>query len=768
MNKGHINSPLQFLHFDVDPDFANRVRLALENGGIDCHIGRVETRTAFLTAIKRHEFDLILADCSPPLFEGVATLKIAQKKCPETPFIFICGDLGRDLAIEGVKNGATDYVLKHELERLAPSVRHAMREVDESTLRKIAERSLRTLEEKFRGLFENILDGVYQTSPNDKILLANPAMISMLGYDTEHELLDADFANKLLSDPEKRKPWLKKLENAHEPQSSEQILRCKDGRLINVLENARAVFDKRARVLYYEGTFTDISELKGTEEALQETEDKFRILVENYNDALYVLQDRRFVFVNPKFVDLLEYPFDELSARDFDTRKLFARKSEEGETVFDSDSHEEFRFNFMALSKSGKEIDFEVKVSPILWDGRPAVLGSMRDVTERNRLEGHLRQTSKLAAIGSLAGGIAHDFNNLLMIINGFSEFALNSPDTPPALRDDLEEVQNAGKRAADLTRQLLAFSRQQVLQLQALDLNQIVKGMNKLLRRVIGEDIKLELALAENLGSVQADFSQIENVIINLAVNARDAMPRGGVLAIQTANVELDEHHANEHTSVIPGRYVQLTVSDNGAGISKEVREKIFEPFFTTKEKGEGTGLGLSTVYGIVKQCGGNIWVYSELGYGTTFKIYFPMIGVEPEEVSRKSEYCRTPAGTEAILVVEDEESARKFAAKSLQRQGYNVLVAGNGKEALRIVGRSPNCIDLLLTDVIMPGMSGRQLSKKLVKELPKIKTLYMSGYLDDTIVHYGILEPGINFIQKPYSSLELARKVRQVLDSS
>src|ERR1051326_581345 len=402
------------------------------------------------------------------------------------------------------------------------------------------------------------------------------------------------------------------------------------------------------------------------------------------------------------------------------------------------------------------------------------MMGACVDITERKRaeeerfeLEQQLRQSQKLEAIGQLAGGVAHDFNNLLTVINGYSDLILRKiPDSDPN-RSKLEEIAKAGSRATSLTRQLLAFSRKQVLQPKTFNLNTVVPGMEKMLRRVIGEDIELRTALETDLGNVHTDPGQIEQVIMNLVVNARDAMPTGGKLTIETGNAILDETYARHQAEVRPGRYVMLAVSDTGTGMNEETRARIFEPFFTTKEKGKGTGLGLAMVYGIVKQSDGNVWVYSEPGKGTTFKIYLPRVD-ERVEVDESRPVVELPRATETILLAEDEEMVRNLAREILEANGFRVLVAESGNEALRISEEHNEPIDLLLTDVVMPQMSGKELVEQLAAKRPAMSVLYMSGYTDETIVHHGVLDEGVNFIEKPFSPDALGRKVRAILNDS
>jgi len=382
--------------------------------------------------------------------------------------------------------------------------------------------------------------------------------------------------------------------------------------------------------------------------------------------------------------------------------------------------------------------------------------------------ENQLVQSQKLEAVGRLAGGISHDFNNLLTVILGYTDISKrNLKEGDPLLRN-LEEISKASERAASLTRQLLAFSRKQVMQPKVFDMNTVVSDLRKMLRRMIGEDVELRVSLESELGNIKADPVQLEQVIMNLVVNARDAMPKGGKLSIETSNVYLDEAYAREHVSVVPGEYVMLAISDTGCGMDEETRQQIFEPFFTTKEPGKGTGLGLSMVYGIVRQSGGNIWVYSEEGTGTTFKIYFPRVTAAAEEYKRTSGSVEAPKGFETILLVEDAALVRTLARQVLETAGYRVLEAASAEAALKICENINGMrIDLVLTDVVMPGMSGNDMSKILLARQPDMPVLYMSGYTDDAIVQHGVLEPGINFLQKPFTPGALAMKVREVLDA-
>ena len=416
----------------------------------------------------------------------------------------------------------------------------------------------------------------------------------------------------------------------------------------------------------------------------------------------------------------------------------------------------------------GNRVAVEIGVRPRYERGKPVeVEGIGRDVSQRKGLEAQLRQAQKMEAVGRLSGGIAHDFNNLMTVVLGYTHILAKKlgPDSPNCA--ELEAIKSAGERAAALTRQLLAFSRKQVLKPEVLDLDIVMEDLQKMLRPLIGEDIELSLIPEPDLGRLRADKGQIEQIVMNLAVNSRDAMPKGGRLTIRTANVDLDKSYTRLHVGSQPGAYVMLDVTDTGCGMDEATLGQIFEPFFTTKEQGKGTGLGMSTVYGIVKQSGGYIWVDSKLGLGTSCKIFFPR--VEQAVMTPKvREVLAGPAGgKETILLVEDEGSVAILARRVLEREGYRVLEAREGQEALRISGRYVGPIHMILTDVVMPVMSGREVAHRLLSERPEVKVLYMSGYTDDEVLQHGILDCDIGFLQKPFTDDTLARKVREVLDT-
>ena len=413
--------------------------------------------------------------------------------------------------------------------------------------------------------------------------------------------------------------------------------------------------------------------------------------------------------------------------------------------------------------RDGTIIDVEISAGRITFEGRDAALVVARDVTERRQMQERLAEAEKMEAVGRLAGGLAHDFNNLLTVISGYAAILREDPSAA----QPLDEIDHAAEQAAALTRQLLEFSRRQVLRPQAVDVNEIVEGMRPMLERIIGDDVQVAVRLAASVAAVEADRAQIERVVLNLAANARDAMPGGGRLTIETAEVMLEDDYVATHGEVTPGPHVLLSISDTGVGMSDEVRRRLFEPFFTTKDGGGGTGLGLATVFGVVKQSGGSIFVYSEQGHGTTFKIYLPVSDLPvTHEVDADGRGPDSPRGSETVVVVEDDESVRELVRIMLGGCGYEVLSAPDGDGAMQLCRYHPGGVDLLLTDVVMPDIGGRALAERLVALFPDLRVLFMSGYSDDAVFRHGIIRPGTAFIEKPFTQAGLARKVREVLD--
>jgi PAS domain S-box-containing protein len=497
---------------------------------------------------------------------------------------------------------------------------------------------------------------------------------------------------------------------------------------------------------------------------LKEKDKKFRLLFEDHPQPMWVMEaaSGRFLAANTAAAQLYGYTpeqFLQMNIGDID----LGLDPENPETAIPSSPGVKV---WRHRADAGRIVDIEAAVHDIQFNGNAAQLAVLFDVTGRRRLEDQLRQAQKMEAVGMLAGGVAHDFNNLLTIITGYSQLILNSIRPEDPNRHSVEQIMKAGERAAALTKQLLAFSRRQVLQAKVLDLNKLVGSLATMLRRLIGEDVDLRLVLPPDLGRVSADPSQIEQVLMNLVVNARDAMPKGGILTIETNNVCLDETYVSRHSSVKPGQYILLGVSDTGAGMDQATLARLFEPFFTTKGTGKGTGLGLSTVFGIVKQSGGSVEVYSEPGHGTSVKVYLPRID-QPVSVEAKSERKTVMRGSETILLVEDDEMVRTLVRETLQREGYQILDAPGPLEARRISEQHKGAIQLMITDVVMPKVNGRELAEQLGKRRPDMRVLYMSGYTDNAIMNSGVLEKDVAFIQKPFTPAVMAEKVRDVLES-
>jgi two-component system, cell cycle sensor histidine kinase and response regulator CckA len=642
------------------------------------------------------------------------------------------------------------------------------------TERKKVEDALRESEERFR-LITNTIDEIFYIYDAQKGIATylSPAFERIWGYSRERALnrQDDPFVNPVHPDDREKVMNWGPLTLTGQPVNYEYRIVRADGSIRHIWDRGYPIAEKDGKVTLYVGTGLDVTEWRQAEEALRESREYLNQIINRIADPILVKDgNHKHILVNDAFC-----AFTEQRREDLIGRTGFENMSKELVEALWKDEESVLQTGKESLTEDvlpgphGRSHTLMTKKS-LLTDknGEKQIVFVLRDITEYKRLEVQLLQSQKMEAIGVLAGGVAHDFNNLLNVINGYSELALEALAQNDPTRQDIKQIWDAGKRAATLTSQLLAFGRKQILQPEILDLNEIIAQMSSMLRRLIGEDIDLATETSADLGMIHADPAKIQQVILNLAVNARDAMPQGGKLTIEAANVELDKSYIKEHSVAKPGAYVMLAISDNGIGMDAETKARIFEPFFTTKGKGKGTGLGLATVYGIVKQSNGFIWVYSEPGEGTSIKIYIPRVEGKSSKVAVEEEKEQEFPGSETVLLVEDEAAVRTLASRILRDRGYTVVEAGDGLEALRLAGEYSGEIHLVLTDVIMPGMSGSALVSQIEAARPGIKALYISGYTDNAIVHHGILDSNIAFLEKPFSPNQLARKVREILGSS
>jgi PAS domain S-box-containing protein len=633
-----------------------------------------------------------------------------------------------------------------------------------SAERERADRALRESEAKFRALTDSAASAIF-ISQGDIIVYANRQIDAITGYSAEEfigrnfwDLIHPDFLDLV------RTRRAARLAGGAVPSRYEFKIHARDG-AERWIDFTASLFEYQGRPAVL-GTAFDITARKEAEAELRRTNETLQTVIHTSPLPIVAVDSQGLVQLwNKAAEEIFGWTAAEVRGRPLPTIPDSDRES------FLAHLHSELRGEpyppqqLRRLRKDGSLVDVSLWTAP-LRDASGRIGGAMgifEDITQRKRLEEQLRQSQKMEAIGGLAGGIAHDFNNLLGVIIGFSEIQLEQLGPADPTRKSIQEILKAAKRAATLTRQLLAFSRRQVLEPRVVDLNALVSEMQKLLLRLIGEDVQLVTAFDPHLGHVKVDPGQIDQVMMNLVVNARDAMPQGGKITIETRNIELDEAYGPTHAGAPSGRYVMLAVSDTGLGMDPETRARIFEPFFTTKER--GTGLGLATVYGIVKQSGGYIWVYSEPANGTTFKIYFPRVDAPPSAEPLEARPAPL-VGSETILLVEDDDGLRELISAFLQTGGYVVLEAARAQHALELARRHAAPIHLLVTDVIMPDMNGRALAESLVAVRPEVEVLFMSGYTDDTIVRHGVLEQNVAFLQKPFSRDAFLRKVRETLD--
>lgn len=645
---------------------------------------------------------------------------------------------------------------------------------DENVVKE-SERNLRESETRYRHLFENnpYPMWVYDVETLE-FLAVNDAAVYRYGYTIE------EFNSMTIADIRPAEDVPKAIEKA---KSTKRLIdstgdwrhKKKDGTVINVEITSHALeFEgRKARLVLAH----DVSDRLRAEKAVKRSEAKYRELFENANDLIYTHDlTGKFTSLNHAGERLTGYTEAEAASMNIsdivDPEFLEQAKASLKSKITGAPPP---IFETEIVAKDGRRVPLEISTRLVYEGGKPVgVQGIGRDISERRaaqealRLsEDQLRQSQKLESIGNLAGGMAHDFNNMLTAINGYSDLILRKIPLDDPIRQNVKEIRKAGERSAELTSQLLAFSRRQILQPHVLDLNDVIAETSDMLKRLIGEDVDIKTNLARDLDKVEADPGQLSQVLVNLVINSRDAMRDGGTIVIETSNVLLDAEYASRHIDVTPGNFVMLAVSDTGTGMDEVTQKRVFEPFFTTKSVGRGTGLGLSTVYGIVKQSGGNIWVYSEPGMGTTFKIYLPQVDSAATRAAWENSQQDMQLGSEAILLVEDEETVRNLAKEILEACGYTVVEASNGTAAVEFINSTEKDFDLLITDIVMPSMGGRELAEHVTAKYPAIKILFTSGYTDDAVLRHGIIDEGTNFLQKPFTFDALSRKVRSLLDS-
>jgi PAS domain S-box-containing protein len=647
------------------------------------------------------------------------------------------------------------------------------------TSRKIAEEALRQAEEKYRRIFEDAMIGIFQVTPEGRPVSINRALARIHGYDSPEQLLAevSNLGHQLSVDPDALQELGRVLEKDGLLHSAEFEIFSNDGSTKWVLANVRTVSDADGKVVLHEGTVEDITERRKGEEFLREKaamQEQLSMVLATVPGVVYSFLMRAdgssaIPFASSRLRDIFDVAPDAIK---LDASPALAMIHPDDLSHFQeatADSfrrlrpwHEEFRVNHPKRGLvwvKGDASPERQQDGSVLWHG------FLIDTTERKHLESQLLQAQKMEAVGRLAGGVSHDFNNIMGIVLGYSDLIAETLSPSDLNLHRIMKIRDAALRATGLIRQLLAFSRLQVFAPTLMDLNVSITHLAEMLPRLLGEDIQLTLSLNPNLWTVKADPSQIDQVLLNLSVNARDAMPHGGKLVIETHNVELDESCSTMHPDVPPGPFAMICVSDTGTGISSEAMPHIFDPFFTTKEMGKGTGLGLSTVYGIVRQSGGFISVDTKVPGGTTFKIYLPrQCGMAPVAVPKRENARPKTVGSKRILLAEDDAALREIVSIQLEELGYTVLAASNGREALRMAEKQEGPIDLLLTDVVMPGMNGRQLADRLKQKIPALKVLFVSGYSGDVILREGSLEPGAYFVHKPITKMALDEKLRSI----
>jgi len=770
-----MSKSLRLLQLEDSEIDAALILRSLRRAGYSVDSECVQSAAEMREALTRGPWDVIISDYRMPSFDAPEALSVLLDTGVDIPFIVVSGTIGEDSAVELMRAGAHDYLMKDRLTRLAPAVEREIRDAARRKQQREAEEALRESERCYRLISEHSGDVVWAYDPEtDRFTYISPSVQQMLGH-TPSECLSMSFATLFV--PDAREIVIARMH--------ERVARFKRGggqvdvevRQTELLhKNGTAVPAEttiwfpvgRPERLEIVGVTRDITERRKAEVALHESSLFNEQIVASASEGIVVYdRDLRYRAWNRFMEQMTGIPAEELIGKH--PADVFPFLKESGvlkalERALSGEVVQSPDFSF-TVKKSGKT-GWCVDTSSPLRDAAGeiiGVIGIVHDLTERKRLQDQFNQVQKLEAVGRLAGGVAHDFNNMLTVINGYSELLLAHLGADDPLRTPLQEIHRSGERAAVLTQQLLAFSRKQIIEPKALDLNQLVSDMRNMLRRLIGEDIRFELNLDPALGRILADSGQLTQVVMNLAVNARDAMPNGGALTLATANIEFPK---GVEPPAVPGRFVRLTVADTGIGIEPAALPRIFEPFFTTKEAGKGTGLGLSTVYGIVQQSGGWVAVETATGCGTAFHVFLPLTTEADSGIGTAAQPAADLRGSETILVVEDQDDVRRFVVAALRGYGYAVLEASQPGEALLIAESQAVTIHLLLTDIVMPHLTGIELAARLKSIRAGMRVLYMTGHTEQASLGDDFFEAGHALIRKPFSAEALARKIREVLD--
>jgi PAS domain S-box-containing protein len=764
---------LRLLLADDNATDAELCLSALKRSGISIDVEVVATRDEFTRKLEGQPVDIVISDYRMGSWTGMDALAIVQKTCPDVPLILVTGTLGDELAVECIKKGVTDYVLKHQLNRLPLALRRAREQQSLRRAEKRAVDALRESEEHYRILVENAPEAILVCDiDRHQFVDCNENAARLYGFPRE-ELLrhgPADFAppQQASGRPSKDVAY-EAIEQALSGQAPcfEYAIRRSDGREVPCEIHLIALPSKGQRLV--RASIIDITERKEAERALRESEARYRGLVNNATYGVYWEKlDGALIYANPALVQMLGYDAAEELLAVGNTQALYREPSKRG-TVF-----EEFR-NRQRIDafaewkrKDGRIITVRIqgRRAPNAGEDEEWIEVMVEDVTERIALETQLLQSQKFEGIGQLAGGIAHDFNNMIGAILGWADMGIEETQGDSKPHRYFEKVHQQGKRAASLTRQLLAFARRQILEPRDIAFNQSVAECLSLLEKVIGGNIAIRTSLAADLPLVHADPTQLEQVLMNLCINARDAMPEGGSLIVETSKVQFDAEACKVQPLAHPGDYVMLSVTDSGTGMDSATLDRIFEPFFTTKEPGKGTGLGLATVYGIVRQHNGFVHVYSEVGTGTTFRVYVPVSCAKAASREKADDSLPVRGGAETLLVVEDHEGLRQLAVETLSRLGYNVIAASDGEQAVSEFLKYQDAIHLALLDLVLPKLNGPQVYNRICEARPDLPVVFATGYSADFALLHKIQQDGLPVLQKPYTARDLARKVREALD--